>query len=139
MTSLVGSTLTVGLHGVADLVGNTADPNYYWSFVVQAQQCGRAEFIRKTYGSQLIINSASEINSAGEIAVMIYNPDPVAPAWETNLRVQTIALLYRVAGSSAPWQPALTSAGDAARFDLSVGENWGFHLFVYLFCILIVG
>ena len=110
----------MGLHSATDTAGNVADPNYFWTFVVNAEECGRAEFVRKTYGAQLIINANTEVNGNGEIAVSIYNPDPVAPTWEANLRVQTISLLYRVVGSNSVWQPALKSNGDAATFNLGV-------------------
>ncbi len=105
---------------MSDVSGNVADQGYFWTFVVNAQECGRAEFVRKTYGAQLIINANTEVNANGEIAVSIYNPDPVAPTWEANLRVQAIKLLYRVAGSNGLWQPALKSSGDAATFNLGV-------------------
>ncbi len=118
--------MTFGLHSVADTAGNIIEQDYYWSFAYSAPECGRAEFVRISHESQVVINSASMLNAAGDVMVSIFNPNVSAPSWEANARVQVISLLYRVVGSNGAWQPALLSNGSAATFDFSVRAEFEF-------------
>jgi hypothetical protein len=99
-----------------DLAGNRASSPYSWTFGVQEQQCGQAEF----YGIETNIDSAFVVNSFatlidGALNITAYNPDHAELSWVENTRISNIDLLYRKSGSNA-WQPALDINGKAAAF-----------------------
>ncbi len=110
---LAGSSVTVSLESVADLVGNTNLNVFSWTFVVEETACGRAEFLGNLASSQLALNSASSLASG--INVSVYNPDQSVKPWIDNLRIQSIALVYRKLHSS-DWVSALDMQGNAAEF-----------------------
>ncbi len=56
---------------------------------------------------------------ASGLLVKIVNPFASVSSWESNLRIQEIALVYRKTGSKA-WIPALTASSSAIKFDFTV-------------------
>ena len=105
--------MTVSLESVADLVGNTNMDVFSWTFVVEETACGRAEFLGNLASTQLVLNSASSLASG--VNVSVYNPDQSVQPWVKNLRIQSIALVYRTLHSS-DWISALDVQGNAAEF-----------------------
>ncbi len=105
--------MTVNLESLRDLVGNTNMDVFSWTFVVEETACGRVEFLGNLASSQLALNSA--FNLASGINVSVYNPDQSVKPWIDNLRIQSIALVYRKLHSS-DWVPALDMQGHATEF-----------------------
>ena len=110
---LTGASVTVSIESVADVVGNTNMDVFSWTFVVEEPTCGRAEFMDNLASSHFVLNSAS--NNANGINVSVYNPDQSVLPWIKNLRIQSIALVYRKLRSS-DWVPALDIQGNPAEF-----------------------
>ena len=105
--------MTVKLESVADLVGNFNEDGFSWTFVVEEAACGRSEFLGDLTAAPLVLSSASSL--AAGVPVSIYNPDQSIQAWVDNLRINSIALVYRKA-RSAQWIPALNMQGNPALF-----------------------
>jgi hypothetical protein len=106
--------VTVVIENVVDLAGNANKEGFSWSFAVEEPACGRAEFLGDLASSQLVLNSANGFE--GGVDVSIYNPDQSTQAWVDNLRIQSIALVYRSAQSASPWLEALDNQGNPVQF-----------------------
>ncbi len=105
--------MTVSIESVSDIVGNTNMDVFSWTFVVEETACGRAEFLGNLAASQLVLNSAS--SQTNGVNVSIFNPDHSVQPWVKNLRIQSIALVYRKLRSS-DWVKALDVRGNPAEF-----------------------
>jgi hypothetical protein len=100
-----------------DLAGNPLVSPFSWTFGIQEQDCGQAEFVNMATSGLLftyLINTMTPLLDGG-ISVAAYNPDHKKMSWLQNTRIEHIDLLYRKS-ESMNWLPALNPAGFPAEF-----------------------
>ncbi len=113
---MLGSQATVSIWAT-DITGNFNDDALVWSFGVQEQLCGEAEFYgldASNLGSTLVLNSLTPLVE-GTVNITAYNPTHKEQSWVQNTRIKNITLMYRKAGSSA-LLPALDVKGYPVEF-----------------------
>ena len=109
----MGSLLTVTAQQFFDVNGNINTQPYSFSFRTIASSCGRAEFTGDV-SVGMVVNSLTPTTN-NEVRVDIFNPDQATQAWVYNLRIRSIELVYRLAGSQQ-WISALNARSEPVLF-----------------------